>query len=75
MLFYLIFQVNEKNLVNATHEDAALALKGAGQVVTIVAQYKPDGKSEYVTQHIERYQLSEDWILSYGDAKLKYLKI
>ncbi|XP_072035225.1 disks large homolog 1-like isoform X3 [Amphiura filiformis] len=37
-----ILSVNEKNLVNATHEDAALALKGAGQVVTIVAQYKPD---------------------------------
>ena len=29
---------------------------------------------EYVTEHIERYQLSEDWILSYGDAKSKYLK-
>ena len=29
--------------MNATHEDAALALKGAGQVVTIVAQYKPEG--------------------------------
>ncbi len=28
-----------------------------------------------VSQHIERYQLSEDWILSYGDAKSKYLKI
>ncbi len=26
-----------------------------------------------VTQHIEGYQLSEDWILSYGDAKSKYL--
>ncbi len=25
-----------------------------------------------MTQHIERYQLSEDWILSYGDAKSKY---
>ena len=28
-----------------------------------------------VSQHIERYQLSGDWILSYGDAKSKYLKI
>ncbi len=26
-------------------------------------------------QYIERYQLSKDWILSYGDAKSKYLKI
>ena len=30
---------------------------------------------EYVTQHIERYQLSEDRILSYGDAKPKNFKI
>ena len=27
--------------------------------------------NQYVTQHIERYQLSEDWILSCGDAKSK----
>ena len=26
----------------------------------------------YVSQHIKRYQLSADWILSYGDAKSKY---
>ncbi|XP_041482791.1 discs large homolog 1-like protein isoform X2 [Lytechinus variegatus] len=37
-----ILSVNGKDLVNATHEDAALALKGAGQVVTIEAQYKPE---------------------------------
>ncbi|XP_030838007.1 disks large homolog 1 isoform X1 [Strongylocentrotus purpuratus] len=37
-----ILAVNSKDLVNATHEDAALALKGAGQVVTIDAQYKPE---------------------------------
>ncbi|XP_071506436.1 disks large homolog 1-like [Diadema antillarum] len=37
-----ILSVNGKDLMNATHEDAALALKGAGQVVTIVAQYKPE---------------------------------
>ncbi len=28
-----------------------------------------------VTQHIERYQVSEEWTFSYGDAKSKYLKI
>ena len=37
-------QVNGKDLTMATHEDAALALKGAGLEVTIVAQYKPEGK-------------------------------
>ena len=34
-----------------------------------------DAEDKYATQHIERYQLSEDSILSYGDAKSKYLKI
>lgn len=29
----------------ATHEQAAAALKNAGQTVTIIAQYRPDGKA------------------------------
>ena len=29
----------------------------------------------YVNQHIERYQLLEDAIVSYGGAKSQYLKI
>lgn len=36
-------QVNGVNLRNATHEQAAAALKRAGQTVTIVAQYRPEG--------------------------------
>lgn len=39
------FQVNGVDLRNATHEQAALALKNAGQTVTIIAQYKPEGKN------------------------------
>lgn len=31
------------NLRNATHEQAAAALKRAGQTVTIIAQYRPEG--------------------------------
>ncbi len=42
--------------------------------VTILA-YPLTRKTLYVSQHIERYQLSEDWILSYGDAKSKNFKI
>lgn len=42
--FVSSIQVNGKDLSIATHEDAALALKGAGSTVTIVAQYKPEGK-------------------------------
>ncbi|XP_054879428.1 disks large homolog 2-like isoform X1 [Poeciliopsis prolifica] len=37
-----ILSVNGIDLRGATHEQAAAALKGAGQVVTIVAQYKPE---------------------------------
>ncbi|XP_022095169.1 disks large homolog 1-like isoform X2 [Acanthaster planci] len=37
-----ILSVNKKDLRNATHEDAALALKGTGQTVMIEAQYKPE---------------------------------
>lgn len=37
-------QVNGIDLRGATHEQAAAALKGAGQTVTIVAQYRPEGK-------------------------------
>ncbi len=42
----LVFkQVNGIDLRGATHEQAAAALKGAGQVVTIIAQYRPEGES------------------------------
>uniref|UniRef100_A0A8C6LVY3 Discs, large homolog 2 (Drosophila) n=1 Tax=Nothobranchius furzeri TaxID=105023 RepID=A0A8C6LVY3_NOTFU len=37
-----IISVNGTDLRRATHEQAAAALKGAGQVVTIVAQYRPE---------------------------------
>lgn len=33
------------NLRNATHEQAAAALKRAGQTVTIIAQYRPEGEA------------------------------
>jgi len=36
--------VNGTNIQNATHEQAAIALKGAGETVDIVAVHKPDGK-------------------------------
>ena len=40
----LWLQVNGIDLRDATHEQAAAALKGAGDCVEIVAQYKPEGK-------------------------------
>ncbi len=42
-------QVNGVDLRMATHEQAAAALKNAGQTVTIIAQYRPDGKATTVT--------------------------
>lgn len=44
MLLVLYKQVNSIDLRGATHEQAAAALKGAGQVVTIFAQYRPEGE-------------------------------
>lgn len=40
-----VCQVNGVDLRMATHEQAAAALKNAGQTVTIIAQYRPDGKA------------------------------
>ncbi|KAK9884887.1 hypothetical protein WA026_009123 [Henosepilachna vigintioctopunctata] len=37
-----ILSVNGVNLRNATHEEAALALKGTNQTVTVVVQYRPE---------------------------------
>lgn len=37
--------MNGVDLKAATHEQAAAALKNAGQAVTIVAQYRPEGKN------------------------------
>ncbi|XP_014812821.1 PREDICTED: disks large homolog 4-like, partial [Calidris pugnax] len=40
-----ILSVNGVDLRSATHEQAAVALKNAGQTVTIIAQYKPEGEA------------------------------
>ncbi|NWU22264.1 DLG3 protein, partial [Dyaphorophyia castanea] len=42
-----ILSVNGVNLRNATHEQAAAALKRAGQTVTIIAQYRPEEYSRF----------------------------
>uniref|UniRef100_A0A3Q2E3C4 Disks large homolog 1 n=1 Tax=Cyprinodon variegatus TaxID=28743 RepID=A0A3Q2E3C4_CYPVA len=42
-----ILSVNGVDLSIATHEQAAAALKNAGQTVTIVAQYRPDEYSRF----------------------------
>ncbi|CAI5637162.1 disks large homolog 1 isoform X3 [Oreochromis niloticus] len=42
-----ILSVNGVDLSSATHEQAAAALKNAGQTVTIVAQFRPDEYSRF----------------------------
>nr|5HFD_A Chain A, Disks large homolog 4 [Rattus norvegicus]5HFE_A Chain A, Disks large homolog 4 [Rattus norvegicus]5HFF_A Chain A, Disks large homolog 4 [Rattus norvegicus] len=42
-----ILSVNGVDLRNASAEQAAIALKNAGQTVTIIAQYKPEEYSRF----------------------------
>ena len=44
-------QVNGIDLREATHEQAAAALKGAGDTVEIVAQYRPEGTEWELTSY------------------------
>ena len=47
----MMFQVNGTDLQRATHEEAAQALKRAGDTVEIVAQYRPEGLSTCTCLH------------------------
>lgn len=42
MLLDLYYQVNGQRMNDCSHEEAALALKGAGSTVTLVVQHHPD---------------------------------
>lgn len=42
-----IISVNDISLVGATHEEAAQALKNAGQTVTLTIQYKPEDYNKF----------------------------
>nr|XP_033498397.1 disks large homolog 2 isoform X1 [Epinephelus lanceolatus] len=54
-----ILSVNGIDLRGATHEQAAAALKGAGQVVTIIAQYRPEGQQKQYL--LEGCRGSDSW--------------
>ncbi|XP_046472158.1 disks large 1 tumor suppressor protein isoform X5 [Neodiprion pinetum] len=55
-----ILSVNGINLRTATHEEAAAALKGTGQTVTIVVQYKPEDYNRFETKiHDLKQQISQ----------------
>ncbi|XP_029471755.1 disks large homolog 1 isoform X12 [Rhinatrema bivittatum] len=66
-----IISVNGVDLRTATHEQAAVALKNAGQAVTIVAQYRPEEYSRFEAKiHDLREQMMNSSISS-GSGSLR----
>ncbi|XP_038604061.1 disks large homolog 3 isoform X2 [Tachyglossus aculeatus] len=66
-----ILSVNGVNLRNATHEQAAVALKRAGQTVTIMAQYRPEEYSRFESKiHDLREQMMSS-SMSSGSGSLR----
>ncbi|XP_075691789.1 disks large homolog 3 isoform X3 [Rhinoderma darwinii] len=66
-----ILSVNGVNLRSATHEQAAAALKRAGQTVTIVAQYRPEEYSRFESKiHDLREQMMNS-SMSSGSGSLR----
>ncbi|XP_063298811.1 disks large homolog 1 isoform X4 [Pelobates fuscus] len=66
-----IMSVNGVDLLAATHEQAATALKNAGQTVTIVAQYRPEEYSRFEAKiHDLREQMMNSSISS-GSGSLR----
>ncbi|XP_030414374.1 disks large homolog 2 isoform X8 [Gopherus evgoodei] len=66
-----LLSVNGIDLRGATHEQAAAALKGAGQIVTIVAQYQPE---EYARFEAKIHDLREQMMnhsMSSGSGSLR----
>uniref|UniRef100_A0A8C9REV5 Discs large MAGUK scaffold protein 3 n=1 Tax=Scleropages formosus TaxID=113540 RepID=A0A8C9REV5_SCLFO len=66
-----ILSVNGVNLRNATHEQAAAALKRAGQTVTIIAQFRPEEYSRFESKiHDLREQMMNS-SMSSGSGSLR----
>ncbi|XP_018416196.1 PREDICTED: disks large homolog 3-like, partial [Nanorana parkeri] len=66
-----ILSVNGVNLRSATHEQAAAALKRAGQTVTIAAQYRPEEYSRFESKiHDLREQMMNS-SMSSGSGSLR----
>ncbi|XP_075338643.1 discs large homolog 1-like protein isoform X14 [Odontesthes bonariensis] len=66
-----LVSVNGVDLRNATHEQAAAALKNAGQTVTIVANYRPEEYSRFEAKiHDLREQMMNSSISS-GSGSLR----
>ncbi|KAG8185768.1 hypothetical protein JTE90_000750 [Oedothorax gibbosus] len=61
-----ILSVNNVDLRHATHEQAAAALKGAGQTVTMVVQYRPE---EYNRFEAKIHELREQMLNTSGSLR------
>ncbi|XP_035380116.1 disks large homolog 1 isoform X10 [Electrophorus electricus] len=66
-----IVSVNGVDLRSATHEQAAAALKNAGQTVTIVAQYKPEDYSRFEAKIHDLREQMMSGSLSSGSGSLR----
>ncbi|XP_061596240.1 disks large homolog 2 isoform X7 [Cololabis saira] len=66
-----ILSVNGIDLRGATHEQAAAALKGAGQVVTIVAQFRPEEYSRFEAKIHDLREQMMNHSMSSGSGSLR----
>ncbi|XP_078787444.1 disks large homolog 2 isoform X10 [Oryzias latipes] len=66
-----ILSVNGIDLREATHEQAAAALKGAGQVVTIFAQYRPEEYSRFEAKIHDLREQMMNHSMSSGSGSLR----
>ncbi|XP_038674343.1 disks large homolog 2 isoform X6 [Scyliorhinus canicula] len=66
-----ILSVNGIDLRVATHEQAALALKGAGQIVTMIAQYRPEEYSRFEARIHDLREQMMNHSMSSGSGSLR----
>ena len=70
-----ILNVNNVDLTSATHEAAALALKGAGNVVHMRLQYKPDDYNQFEAKiHNLKKQIISGSMLRMSEKKSLYVR-
>nr|KAF6437981.1 hypothetical protein HJG59_008687 [Molossus molossus] len=69
--FMELTQVNGIDLRGASHEQAAAALKGAGQTVTIIAQYQPEDYARFEAKIHDLREQMMNHSMSSGSGSLR----
>ena len=70
-----ILSVNGVDLTSATHEAAAQALKGAGQIVTMKLQFRPDEYNQFEAKiHNLKKQIISGSMLRMSEKKSLYVR-